>query len=91
MRDISAGYWVYDARNECRSCWALGGYVSGIAPIIELHYTTALQNFPDNSGLVSPDFMREDILNLTAGLDFQLGPMSSLTVAAAALRTTLRR
>jgi hypothetical protein len=89
--DVSVGYWLYDRREGSRNYWGLGGYVSGVAPIIEMHYTTALQDFSENVFPITSEFAREDILNLTAGLDFQLGPLSSLVVAAAVpLRTTVR-
>jgi len=89
--DMSVGYWLFDARDESRNSWLLGGYISGIAPIVELHYTTSLQPFTTHVTGITSEFAREDILDMTAGLSFQLGPMSNLTVAACApLRTTLR-
>jgi hypothetical protein len=85
--DVSIGYWLY--RNELDG----GGrsYVTGIAPIIELHYTTTLQDAQGfkafGSGVV-PLAERIDVLNLTAGLQFALGSYSWLSVAGVApLRT----
>jgi hypothetical protein len=86
--DASLGYWLY--RNPC-GC----GIVSAIAPMLELHYTTTLQdtdfiNFAvgSNRDVLTNPFNRIDVLNLTGGLRFQLGMQSFLTVAVAApLRT----
>ena len=89
--DISVGYWLFDARDESRNSWLLGGYVSGIAPIAELHYTTSLQPFTTHVTSITSEFAREDILDLTAGLSFQLGPMSNLTVAGCAPLLTSTR
>jgi hypothetical protein len=89
--DIALGYWIY--RNHSAH------YLTGIAPIVELHYSTTLQNEDYVSGLYgsiganSPQSGsigngRRDVLNLTSGLQFELGRMSSLTVAGVApLRT----
>jgi len=89
--DISAGYWLFDRREEFRASSGLGGWISGIAPIVELHYTTSLQSFSQHVAAITSDFAREDVLDLTGGLDFLLGPLSNLTVAAAApLRTSPR-
>ena len=71
--DLLAGRWLYSG----------GGYLSGVAGIVELHYTTTLQD-TDNLNAFGftdgPPFMlglgnpanRVDYLNLTAGLHFQL-------------------
>ena len=83
--DISAGYWLY--KNPCAH------WLTGIAPVVELHYTTTMQNSdfvtgPEGSiastdptaGGTDPG--RRDILNLTGGLHFRIGQLSTLTVAA---------
>ncbi len=78
--DINAGYWFYE--NPCAQ------YVRGIATVLELHYTTTLQDAdrPVNSPFFGdprgPD--RRDLLDLTAGLDFKIGDHSILTVAGSA-------
>jgi hypothetical protein len=85
--DLSVGRWLY--RNPC----ARG--LRGIAPSVELHYTTTMQDtdsVPGSvlgfDGEVTNPLNRVDILNCTAGLHFQFGENSLLTVAAAApLRT----
>ena len=89
--DVSVGYWLFDARDESRGSWALGGYVSGIAPIVELHYTTSLQAFSNHVSTITSAFAGEDILDMTGGLAFQLGPMSNLTLAACAPLLTSQR
>ena len=81
--DMSVGYWLFDARNESRCAWLLGG-VSGIAPIVEMHYTTSLQAFSTHVATITTEFAREDILDMTGGLAFQLGPCSNLTLGACA-------
>lgn len=74
------GYWI--ARD-----YSGASYITGIAPVLELHYTSTL-NDADTDGaggstiLVNDGENRIDVLNLTAGTHFQLGPMSTLTVAA---------
>jgi hypothetical protein len=85
--DLSVGRWVY--RNPCAKV------LRGIAPAVELHYTTTLQDTDvvngqylqsgrnPNQQVLNP-LNRVDLLNLTAGLHFQFGGNSLLTVAAAA-------
>jgi hypothetical protein len=80
--DVNVGYWVY--RNPCAR------WLTGIAPVAELHYSTTVQD-PDvvvgPAGQIGMDpqfgvgFGRRDMLNLTGGLHVQLGSLSTLTVA----------
>lgn len=84
--DGAAGYWLY--QNPCAR-----GF-TGLAGIVELHYTTTLQDAdtvavaplpqpglpPTNS--ITNRFNRFDILNLSAGLHTQIGDRSNLRVAA---------
>ncbi len=74
--DYSVGYWLF--RNRCT------GYVSGLAPMIELHYTTTMEDLDLGSfagrGIFVED-LRRDVLNLTAGMFFEIGSLSSLKVA----------
>jgi hypothetical protein len=80
--DGSAGYWLY--QDPCAR------YVTGLAGIVELHYATTLQDADTAGGLLfsgetvqlSSQFNRVDVLNLTAGLHAQLGPCTTLRVAA---------
>ena len=78
--NLSGGYWLhenYDAR-----------YVNGIAAILELHYTTTIQDADAVAFAGGGDFIflgntfnRVDVLNMTAGLHFQIGDLSNLRVA----------
>ena len=83
--DFSVGYWLFN--DDSSSCGG-GRLWTGMAPIIELHYTTTLQNADELQGIIMPVSRRVDILNLTAGFFFKLGPSAGLTVAGVApLRT----
>jgi hypothetical protein len=79
MLDYSVGVWVL--RDECNK------YVRGIAPMVELHYTTTLEDQDYGAyagqGIFVQD-LRRDVLNLTGGLFFRLGEMSSLKIGAVA-------
>ena len=91
--DMSVGYWAY--RNRCAR------YLRGIAPMIELHYSTSLDDqeygafegvtLSGQTGLGPTLFVedaRRDVLNLTGGLFFELGSKASLKIGAVApLRT----
>ncbi len=58
--------------------------VNGVAPIIELHYSTNLEDFDQTNLNVSGLDEDVHILNLTGGLRFQLAQQSYLTVAGVA-------
>ena len=79
--DLSVGRWIYRSSPN-RSI------ITGLAPILELHYSTTLNDtdvfrpFPGDEVLNPAN--RLDILNLTAGLRFELHGNSWLTVAAVA-------
>ena len=89
--DISVGYWLYDRRAESLSSFGHSAWISGIAPIVELHYTTCLEAVSQHVAALNGEFAGQDILDMTGGLSFQFGPLSSLTVAACApLRTEAR-
>ena len=86
--DASLGYWLYQDPCGC-------GIISGLAPIVELHYSTTIQNADgiqfrsgSNEDELTNPFNRMDVLNLTGGLRVKFGRRSFLTVAAAVpLRT----
>ncbi len=83
--DLSVGYWLFNCDS---SHGGAGRFWTGMAPLIELHYTTTLQNADGVQGIISPVSEHVDILNLTAGFFFKLGPSAGLTVAGVApLRT----
>lgn len=77
--DASIGRWLYQA-DDAR-------YLTGIAAVTELHYTTTLQdadivgrngNFLET--ILGNQYNRLDFLNLTAGLHFQIGQLSNMRV-----------
>lgn len=81
--DLGLGYWLY--RNEQSSG------LTGLAAIIELHYTTSIQDTDLVTGLAggrrvdfTNNFNRFDILNLTAGLQAQFNTQTFLRVACVA-------
>ncbi len=90
--DLGIGYRLFqnpDAR-----------ILTGITPIVELHYTSTLTNMDYVTGpqgaigaaMVPGDPGRRDILNMTGGVQLQFGPMSTLTVAGVVpLRNDLNR
>jgi hypothetical protein len=83
--DGKIGYWLY--KNPCRR------WLTGIIPTIELHYTSTMQDAPtvvDGAGTgVTPLTLRQDVLNLTGGIHFELGQRSDLVVGGSLpLRTS---
>lgn len=72
LADLEAGYWLY--RNPRARC------LNGLASILELHYTTTLEDADRISGGDGAQAMiftntanRVDLLNLTVGLHAELG------------------
>jgi len=85
--DFSVGYWIY--RDPCGT-----GCVTGVAPMMELHYTTTLEDTDrfdrssNDSDVVTNFVNRQDVLNLTGGLRFEMWGSGYLTLAGVApLRT----
>ena len=75
LASLSGGYWLYDNPDAY--------YVTGIATLLELHYTTTIQDADTidfGIGELGNSFNRVDFLNLTSGLHFQIGPLSNLRV-----------
>ncbi len=84
--DTNIGYWVYQNPRA--------GFLKGVAPVIELHYSSTLQS-PDVApagadggtpeeyeiATITNPALRQDILNLTGGIHFQLLESTRLTVA----------
>lgn len=76
--DLQAGYWLY------RDCCPCARGLTALAAMLELHYTTALNNadgfvLPNVSGAIgnpgasTPGFVNKfDVVNLTAGLRFEI-------------------
>ncbi len=78
--DIAAGYWLFRDSEAPR--------ITGVATILELHYTTTLQNadridgnFNGTAVIINETAGRFDVLNGTVGLQFLLFDASSLRVA----------
>jgi hypothetical protein len=77
--DASIGYWAFRDSNKNRG-------ITGIAPMIELHYTTTLQNadtlnVPDLGVTYGNTFNRIDVLNLTSGVSVFFGQRTFITLA----------
>jgi len=78
--DLSVGYWL--SRNPCAD------WVTGLAGVVELHYTTTLQDADIVTGTTSSRFFsfgnfsnRVDVLDLTVGLHAELGNQTLCRVA----------
>lgn len=80
--DIGVGRWIWQDSQR--------PVFTGLAGIFELHYTTTI-NDTDRIGLGNNSFLvgelsnsanRQDLLNLTSGVQAQLGPLSALRVGA---------
>ena len=69
--DVSVGKWLY--RNRGRG-------LTGIASILELHYTSSL-NDADTLFTVDPPENRFDVLNLTAGLQVEFSQKVRINVS----------
>lgn len=83
--DSSIGYWLFYDQQGVRGA----GYLTGMAPILELHYTKTLNNAMGIQNFIQPQSNAINVLNLTAGLFFKLGSSAGLTVAGVApLRTS---
>jgi hypothetical protein len=80
--DLAGGYWLY--RNPC------GRHLTGVAGMVELHYTTALQDsdvvaapFPPFPSLAFSNFAnRVDVLDLTVGIHSELTKSALCRVGA---------
>ncbi|NLX98328.1 MAG: hypothetical protein GXY83_19390 [Rhodopirellula sp.] len=74
--DLKLGYWMYK-NNACT------GLISGIAPTVELHYTTATQDADMVSDGLEPvvfsPLNRYDNLNITGGVHVALRNQSTFT------------
>jgi hypothetical protein len=76
--DLSVGRWLF--HDDCDCC--RGALLTGIAPVVELHYTTGLTNASSAGNLIVPVNERCDYLDLTAGAYFEFGHCSTLALAA---------
>jgi len=86
LLDISVGYRLYQNPSA--------RYLTGVIPMMELHYASTLQNMDSVTGATgsigdpSGGTGRRDILNGTFGMHLQLGPLSDLTIAGVVPFTT---
>jgi hypothetical protein len=85
--DLSVGYWIY---KNSEATW-----ITALAPTLELHSTMAMQSPNPVTGTTTTVNTQNiatlgainngwDVLDLTAGIHFQLGTKSNLTVAGSA-------
>ncbi len=80
--DVAAGYWLY--RNRCAAV------LTGLAPLVEFHYTTTLQDADALTGalggssfnFVSP-LNRLDVVNVTVGIHAEIARRTELRVGGA--------
>ncbi len=73
--DLAVGYWIYRDNNQA---------LAGIAPQVEIHYTTTMQAQDEGiDGVLVPASAHVDIMTATGGVNFQIYDASSLTVACA--------
>ena len=84
MADLAFGKWLY--RNPYAD-----GIINGVAPVVELHYTTTTNDADDvilpGQVFYNP-YNRADILNIMGGVHFLIGERTMLTVTGGApLRT----
>ena len=74
--DASAGYWWYQAANDKG--------LTGLASVVELHYTTTLNDADTanlNGALIGNRENRYDVLNLTAGVHSEWSGNTAVRVA----------
>lgn len=73
--DASVGYWI--CRNESAR------YFTGIAPMVELHYTTTVSDADITADAGGPS-LRFDVLNITGAIHVQICEMSNVRISAVA-------
>lgn len=84
MATVSGAYWLTQNNNDA--------FVSGLAGILELHYTTSTvegdfitpggYSNERNNAIISTEGATTNILNLTGGIQMLLGPQNSLVIGA---------
>lgn len=75
--DWQIGYWCYQDHGH-------HGYINGLAPVIELHYTRTLESPDTLPGVLENPFGTIDLLNLTAGVIIDVRRRSLITIYGAA-------
>ncbi len=72
--DCQLGYWLYQDYGHI-------GYLNGIAPVLELHYSRALNDpYQDAPELINNPFGKIEVLNLTGGLVFDIRNSATVTI-----------
>jgi len=78
--DVGGGYWLYD--NPYGEC------VTGVAAMLEFHYTTAIQDADQidfgqqfGSGFITTPGNRFDVVNVSTGVNVAFGDWTNLRVA----------
>lgn len=75
--DWQIGYWCYQDYGHI-------GYLNGVAPVLELHYSQATEAPEVVPGAYENPFGRVSLLNMTAGLVFDFRSRAQVTVYSAA-------
>ena len=74
--DYQIGYWLYKDYGHI-------GYLNGIIPVFEVHYSRALENAEQFAVYQNP-FGKADLVNLTGGLVFDFRRKATVTIYSAA-------
>jgi hypothetical protein len=74
--DAQVGCWLYD--NPCAR------WVCAVAPVVELHYTSTMNDADVVLDYVGHRFNRMDFLNITGGLHIQMRRNTMVTIAGVA-------
>ncbi len=70
FNDVGVGYWIFQNRSDC--------VLSGVAPTVEVHVNTPFNHRGTDSDTISAF----DLIDVTGGVNFQLGKRSLFTVGA---------
>jgi hypothetical protein len=70
FNDVGVGYWIFKDRSNCA--------LAGVAPTVELHVNTPFNHRGTSSDTISAF----DLIDVTGGVNFQIGCRSLLTVGA---------
>jgi hypothetical protein len=89
--DVGTGYWIYrNQGNQCGQCCESTPWITGIAPTLELHYTTTLNDarivtvpqdifaVPGATGEFGNQRNRVDILDLTVGTTVEIARQTTI-------------
>jgi hypothetical protein len=79
--DAAFGYWLFGGQQAQANYL---NWTTGVAPMIELHYTAATEDAMGIPGIIQPVGIRPNFFNLTAGLFVQLGRLTNVFVGGCA-------